>query len=377
MKLLFTGGGTMGPVTPLLAVNEALKKIDPAVETIWIGTPHGPERAVVEAQGIQFFDLPVARFPRGVSVEWILFPLRFFCALVKAAQIMRTEKPHAVGSAGGYTAVPVVLAAKIFGVPVWVHSQDAAITLTTRLTAPWADRLTVAWKKNVKSLGSRAHLVGNPVRESLRSGSASRARERFGLDEKRPTLVVFGGGTGARWLNEILEEIIDALLKMANVIHITGAGKKLHAHVREHYAVREFLKEEMADALAVADLVVCRAGMGTITELAAFSKAAIVIPLPASAQEQNVQAVADACVVLFQASTTSGGLKRTIEELLADPERRRGLGEKMHRVLRTDVADELAMMLLNLQKKNDPGREAVPKLDEIVLNGLSSPTRRR
>jgi UDP-N-acetylglucosamine--N-acetylmuramyl-(pentapeptide) pyrophosphoryl-undecaprenol N-acetylglucosamine transferase len=110
--------------------------------------------------------------------------------------------------------------------------------------------------------------------------------------------------------------------------------------------VREFLREEMADALALADLLVCRAGMGTITELAALAKAAILIPIPGSAQEKNAAAVQDACVVLDQRSTTSDALLQTIESLLQDPDERQSLGKKMHSKLRTDVADELAEMLL-------------------------------
>lgn len=350
MKILFTGGGTMGSVTPLLAVHEALKKSDGLLQSLWIGTPHGPERSVVEGAGFCFFDLPVARFSRSLSVEWLFFPLKFLGALYKARQVMHREKPDAVGSAGGYTAVPVVIAAKMLGVPVWVHHQDVAMTLTSRITAPLADRVTVAWEVNRRELGARAHLVGNPVRSSVLGGSAERAQERFGLDLHKPTVLIFGGGTGASWLNAMTSEIVERLLTTANVIHLTGRGKKDSLPSFPHYAGREFLKEEMADAYAVADVVVCRAGMGTITELAALSKAAILISLPHSAQEKNATAVADACVVMDQRSTTSERLFEKIENLLENSVERRFLGDKMHHKLRTDVADELAEILRGIQK---------------------------
>jgi len=340
----------MGPVTPLLAVYGALKKIDLAIEGVWIGTRHGPERVVVEAAGFRFYDLPVVRCVRSVSVEWLLFPFRFFCALYKAAQIIRREKPDVVGSAGGYTAVPVVLAAKLFHVPAWVHSQDVEVTLTTRLTAPLSDRLTIAWQQSARELGSRAHVVGNPVRHSILLGSKERAQERFSLDAHKPTVVIFGGGTGAAWLNAMTGEIVERLLVRASVIHITGTGKRVSRPPLKHYAVREFLREEMADAFAAADVVVCRAGMGTITELAALSKAAILLPLPNSAQEKNAAAVEDACVVLDQRTTSSDELLRTIVNLLEDEQRRRELGQKMHSKLKTNVADELAVMLQGMIK---------------------------
>lgn len=339
----------MGPVTPLLAVHEALKKIDASVEGIWIGTPHGPERSVVEQAGLRFFGLPVARFVRGWSVEWLLLPLKFLVALYVAVQVVRHEKPDVVGSAGGYTAVPVVIAAKMCGVPVWVHSQDVATTMTTRLTAPLADRLTVAWEGNRRALGERAHLIGNPVRHSVLVGSKDRARETFGLDVHKPTVVVFGGGTGAAWLNAMVREICERVVTKANVIHLTGAGKGSPSSLK-HYVVREFLREDMADALAVGDLVVCRAGMGTITELAALGKAAILIPLPHSAQEKNAAAVKDASVVLDQRATSSESLLQKIESLLQDSVERQSLGNKMHDALKTDVADELAQMLGGMVK---------------------------
>ena len=345
MKILFTGGGTMGPVTPLLAVHEALKKIDSHIESVWIGTPHGPERSVVEGAGFQFFALPVTRCPRVLSLEWLFLPFRFLAALMKAAQIIRFEKPDVVASAGGYTAVPVVIAAKLFGVSVWVHHQDVGMTLTSRLTAPLAARVTVAWEVNRRALGRKARLVGNPVRKSVLSGSAARAKERFSLDENKPTIVIFGGGTGASWLNEMTSKIVERLLVKTNVIHLTGRGKKLSLLSLPNYLVKEFLKDEMSDAYAVADVIVCRAGMGTITELAALGKAAVMIPLPPSAQVKNAAAVADACVVLDQRSTTSEILLQKIESLLQDSVQRQSLGQKMHHKLRTDVADELATMV--------------------------------
>lgn len=350
MTILFTGGGTMGPVTPLLAVYEALKKIDPAIEAIWIGTPNGPEREVVERNGIRFFDLPVARLPRSASLEWLMLPVRFLNACYKAAQIIRSQKPDVVASAGGYTAVPVILAAKFFSVRVWVHQQDAEVTLTTRLTAPFADRVTAAWERSLRNLPRKARRVGNPVRPSVLRGSSDRARALFGIRDELPTVLIFGGGTGARWMNEAIGVIAPELCARANVIHLTGKGKTIAGVDCQNYFVREFLDADMADALTLADVVVCRAGMGTLTELAALAKAAVVIPLPHSPQEANAREVEDACVVLDQSRVTTAGLLTTIVDLLDRPDRRKTLGLIMSSKLRTRIVDELAELVRGMVK---------------------------
>lgn len=344
MKIAFTGGGTMGPVTPLLAVWEAWKKIDSSVEGIWVGTKRGPEREVVEAQGLPFFTLPVSRLPRYPSLEWLTAPFTFLFACVKAVRILSFQKVDLVASAGGYTAVPMVYAAKFLGVNVWVHQQDVELTKTTKLTVPFADLVTVAWERNRNDLGDRVKLVGNPVRPSLLRGSRERAYEEFKISKHKPTVLVVGGGTGSVWINATVDGIVGDLTAQANVIHLTGRGKGIDSRHPDHH-VREFVDHEMADALAVADVVVCRAGLSTITELAALSKAAVIIPLPDSPQQANADMVADASVVLAQRHTTPQQLFEAIHALLHDEPRRRDLGAKMHGKLRTHVADELVEML--------------------------------
>jgi UDP-N-acetylglucosamine--N-acetylmuramyl-(pentapeptide) pyrophosphoryl-undecaprenol N-acetylglucosamine transferase len=345
MKILFTGGGTMGPVTPLLAVFEAWKDVDPDVQGVWAGTPHGPEGEVVVKQGMRFYALPVARFPRHPSIEWVLLPFRFVHALLVAAYVLMKERPNLIASAGGYTAVPVILMGRLLGRKVWVHQQDVDVILTNRLTAPFAHELTVAWEKNQKDLGPKAQLIGNPVRPSVLKGDAQKARKLFGIRNKKPTVLVFGGGSGATWINEMVGEIAGDLSKKANVIHLTGIGKQGGLEDFEHYHVREFLREEMADVLQLADVVVCRAGTGTIAELAGLAKASIIVPLPNSPQEDNAQMVEGAAVIRHQRTTTAEQLRDEILELVLNEEQREELGKKMHAKLRANVADVFVELL--------------------------------
>ncbi len=344
-KILLTGGGSLGPVTPLLALVEAWRVREPGVEFVWVGTPTGPERAVVARAGIRFFELPVARLTRYASAEWGMLPIRFVHALVKAWMILQVEQPVLIISAGGYTAVPLILAGVAQRIPAWIHQPDVTPLLSNRLCAPFASLITVAWQRSLVDFSKEKTVwIGNPVRPSVLRGDRSRLLGAFGLAD-RPTVLVLGGGGGSAWLNHAMTVIGPSLAARANVIHLTGVGKmdeKLRS-IGAGYVAREMLVSEMADALVAADVVVCRAGMATISELAALKKAAIVVPLPDSPQEANAGALADAhaAVVLAQGFTDATRLGQAIDALLADPAERARLGDAAHHLLPTDIADRM------------------------------------
>ena len=344
----------MGPVTPLLAVVETWRKMDQEVEFVWVGTKNGPEREVVTETGMRFLYLPVVRLPRYVSLEWFLLPLRSILTIVKSIMILRYEKPDVIASAGGFTGVPLIIIGKIFGIPSWVHQQDAHPLLANRISSPFATMITTAWKESKKTFAKdKTTWIGNPVRPSMLHGKKDAAYKIFHLNLDKPTVLVFGGGSGAMWLNQMMQEVADWLAKEANVIHITGKGKmtdRLKSMGKRYFAV-EFLTDEMANALAAADIVVCRAGMGTITELAALKKAAVLVPIPgAVAQQKNALHVkkAKAGIVLDQRKTSVGDLKKAIQDLLSDKAIRKEYGKSMHELLPTDVAEEIVGRLQKL-----------------------------
>lgn len=340
----------MGPVTPLLAIAERWKRIDPKVELVWVGTKHGPEKSAVEDEGIAFLYIPVARLPRYFSFEWFTLPFNLLRALVLSWLILGREKPDLIVSAGGFTGVPIIVTGWLRRVPSWIHQQDAVPLLANRLVVPFAKLITVAWKTSLKSFPkNKTQWVGNPVRPSILEGKRDKAYELFGLDLRWPTVLIFGGGSGSSWLNHMLEEIGGWLEKQANVIHVTGRGKikrKLE-HMGPRYHTYEFLTHEMAHALAAADVVVARAGMGTIGELAALRKPAILIPLPSSLQEQNVKLLKDtgAAIILQQRTTTTGDLKKAISDLLADQTKRQQLSNRLHELLPTEIEESLVELV--------------------------------
>lgn len=345
---MLTGGGTLGPVTPLLAVAEAWKKIDPEVAFVWVGTRFGPERELIEEAGIPFLHIPTVRFPRYPTIEWVSLPFSMSAATVMAWLILGREKPDLIASAGGYTGVPFIITGWLRRIPSWVHQQDTGVTLANRMTAWMARCVTVAWEFLQRSFSpGKTDWIGNPVRESIKHGKRDKAYERFGLDLSKPTVMVFGGGTGAVWINTTMEAIGAELAMEANVIHITGPEKRteLLTNIGSRYTAVELLnREDMAHAYAAADVVVARAGMATITELAALKKAAVLIPLPNTVQVLNAEILleARAAVVCDQTVIGAGDIKLAVLALLADPDRRKLLGERMAEVLPTDVAGKMA-----------------------------------
>ncbi len=355
MKILLAGGGTLGPVTPLLALVEAWRLRSEDVEFVFVGTPNGPERAIVQNQyHLPFFSILPVRFPRFVSLEWFLLPFQMIQALCEAWQLLRREKPDVIIGAGGFTQVPLVGVGWMLQIPSTVLQMDVSPLLSTRLSAPFVRKILVAWAQTAKSFPSnKTRVVGVPVRLSLKSGSRERAFSRFWLDATKRTLLVFGGGTGSLWINEQIAQISAQLKQEMNVIHIMGRGKgSASLNAESGYVAVEYVEEGMEDAYAAADLVVCRAGLGTISELSALHKPAIIIPLPHSAQEENARLLEtdSAARVLLQSETTSEQLLDEIRTLINDDARCAGYAERMGQLLRTDVADEMIDMIESVVK---------------------------
>jgi UDP-N-acetylglucosamine--N-acetylmuramyl-(pentapeptide) pyrophosphoryl-undecaprenol N-acetylglucosamine transferase len=167
----------------------------------------------------------------------------------------------------------------------------------------------------------------------------------FGCDSTKPTVLIIGGGTGSQWLNQFVLDTQEELLSVANVIHVTGKGKMIGHVSKPGYFVVESMKEELADAYAISDVVVSRAGAGAISELAALKKAAIIIPLPNSPQEQNAKAIREASIVLDQGSSSHRDVLNQVRRLLSDPLKRLALGERLSLELETNCAETIVRMM--------------------------------
>ncbi len=322
-KIVFSGGGTLGPVTPLLAVAQAYREKYPDTEFVWVGTANGPERELVEKNNIKFVTLTAGKWRRYFSL-WNIFDIgRFMVGFFEAIIFIIREKPALLISAGGYVSVPLHWAGTMFGVPQWIHQQDFQVGLANRLMSKTAKLITVALKKNLSAFSIKKTVwLGNPVRPELYKGDKLSAKQKFGIKSDLPVVLAMGGGTGSLKVNQMVVETIQHLTGICEIIHLSGRERpqELVDHAAkyfDHYHHYQFLNEEMADAYALSDVVISRGGFGSISEIAALKKPAILIPKPGH-QFDNVKFIADDQAAIFIDERTADGLylARIIKELL-------------------------------------------------------------
>lgn len=307
MRVLVSGGGTGGHVYPALAVATELQARYQA-EILFLGSDDGLETEIVPAAGFRLAAIKAGRLRRFISLSTITGVLRVPLGMVQAIGVVRKFRPQVAFSSGGFVAVPAALAARVNGVPMLMHQQDVPPNLSNRLAAPLATRISVSFADSLPYFPARkTRLLGNPVRQAIldaRSIEPLAARAQLGLQADLPLLLVTGGSQGARHLNQVTARALPELLEQCQVLQISG--KQLYDEtrllaesvlegqgetIRQHYRLAAYLNEEMPVALQAADLVVCRSGASTLTELAALSKPGILVPLPpnigASPQEAN------------------------------------------------------------------------------------------
>lgn len=326
-----SGGGTGGSVMPLLAVVEfaRLKKLP--YEFFWVGTHSGPEKKFIEAYRLPFYALPAGKWRRYWDWKNLVTPLLVFAGFIKALALLLRLKPDAVLTSGGFVSVPLVWAAWCLKIPVTVHEQDAERGLANKLMLPFAFLKTSVWSSTDKNFV----VTGNFVRSSVLNGNAPRARRYFSVGSLLPLVLVIGGGTGALALNQLIIEALPFLREKVLLIHLTGENKQISTIPSLHYHQQAFAGEELPDFYAAADIVVSRAGMATLSELAVLSKAVVVIPIPDSHQEANARALKNhkAAVVLNQKELTPERLAENVMALISDEDARARYGRALHEMI--------------------------------------------
>ncbi|TSC85059.1 MAG: UDP-N-acetylglucosamine--N-acetylmuramyl-(pentapeptide) pyrophosphoryl-undecaprenol N-acetylglucosamine transferase [Parcubacteria group bacterium Gr01-1014_13] len=340
MKILFSGGGTLGPVAPLLAIAEIYKKHNSQVEFVWIGTKNGPEKELVEQYGISFFHITSGKFRRYISLSNFFDFFKIIFGFFQSLFLLWHEKPSLLISAGGFVSVPLHFAAFALGIPTWVHQQDFQAGLANKLMSHTAKKITTALRETERYFPeSKTEWIGNPVR-NLSVANASDSRKKFNIPEGAPVILAMGGGTGSAVINKLIIEALSVWPREYHVIHLVGKERPRElqenaAKVFPNYHVYQFLKEDMKDAYAVSDLVIARAGFGTLTELAAIGKPAILLPISHTHQEYNAKLLADhhAAVVMNERAVDGLKLARTVIDLIAYPETLKYLGERLQTIL--------------------------------------------
>jgi UDP-N-acetylglucosamine--N-acetylmuramyl-(pentapeptide) pyrophosphoryl-undecaprenol N-acetylglucosamine transferase len=350
--VLLAGGGSGGSATPVLAVAQALRSRVREIEFLYVGTRGGPEAALAQSESIPFAGVATGKLRRYWDWQNFTDPARVLVGIGEAYALARRFRPQLAFAAGGFGAVPAMIAARLANARTLIHQQDVEPGLANRLLVPFAERITLSLPSSLAHFPrSRSVVTGNPVREAVLRADPGRAFANLGLEARLPVVLVTGGGTGALGLNRLVAAAAPRLVQVAQVVHLTGRGRGVPAETRSaRYRAVEFLVDEMPDVLAAASVVVSRAGMGTLSELAALSKAALVVPLPGSHQWGNARAFArlGAIEVADQAALTPESLSGRVLALLDDAPRREHLGRTLGGSMPRDAAERIAAELLAL-----------------------------
>ncbi|MFJ4676926.1 UDP-N-acetylglucosamine--N-acetylmuramyl-(pentapeptide) pyrophosphoryl-undecaprenol N-acetylglucosamine transferase [Kitasatospora sp. NPDC088783] len=377
LRLVVTGGGTGGHTYPALtavrALQERLAEEGRTVEVLWIGTAAGLEARVAPAEGIPFEPVATGKVRRSSNPLKLVSPAnvrdmgRVPLGAAQARSLINEFRPDVVLATGGYVAVPVGLAARSCGVPLVVHEQTVRLGLANKVLARAATRVAVSSESTLPLLPESARrtavVTGNPVRPAVLTGQADKAITALGLhgfDRLLPTVYVTGGAQGSVQINTLVSGILPWLLEHANVIHqcgpanegtLRGPAEALPPHLAGRYFLTGYMGAELPDVLALADVVVSRSGAGTLAELTALGKAAVFVPLPTSAgneQAHNAVHLQDAgAAVALVGDVTAEGLRGALAPLLADPARRGAMAARSREYGRPDAAQRLVDVVLD------------------------------
>jgi UDP-N-acetylglucosamine--N-acetylmuramyl-(pentapeptide) pyrophosphoryl-undecaprenol N-acetylglucosamine transferase len=374
MKILITGGGTGGHVSPAVAVITRLRELsaldNSPLELHYVGSVSGIERPTMEGLGVPYTAIQTGKLRRYLSIQTpvdllVRLPLGAFQAL----NAVRRFRPDVIFSTGGYVCVPTVVAGWLLRVPALTHEQTALVGLANRIAGRFARRIAVSYAQSARYFPpGKVVLTGNPIRPSLLEGNAARGAARFGFDPAMPTVYVTGGAQGSHALNMAVEGALPDLLGVCQVIHQCGEGpngsgadlKSLQAasaalppYLQERYRVQPFVGDEIADVYALASLVVGRAGAGTVNELANLGKPSILVPLP-GAKEQAANAhtleAEGASITIVQEELTPRSLTATVTDLISQPEKQASMSQATHSLSTEGAADKIIAELMQLAK---------------------------
>ena len=358
MKVLLAGGGTAGHTSPLLATADALRRLDPDIEVTALGTPRGLETRVVPEAGYPLELIAPVPLPRRPNADLVRVPARLRGAVKGALEVLDRVRPDVVVGFGGYVSVPAYLAARRRRLPLVVHEGNALPGLANKLGARFTPHVATSFP--VTPL-RHARYVGLPIRRMIstldRAAMRAEARRTFGLDPDRPTLLVTGGSQGARRINESVSTSAPALAAAGvQVLHVIGpanevtpTGRGQGADEPPAYVVLPYV-DRMDLAYAAADLVVCRAGANTVTEVAATGLPAIFVPLPIGNGEQalNARPVVDAGggLLVQDAALTPEWVAATVPGLATDLDRLAEMSSAASDLIPRDADEQLARMIV-------------------------------
>ena len=320
-RIILTGGGTAGHVTPNIALLPRLKELQYDIH--YVGSYNGIEKELIEQFGIPYHGIATGKLRRYFSVQNFTDPFRVLKGLGDARKLVKILKPDVIFSKGGFVSVPVVLAGKSCHVPSIIHESDMTPGLANKLSFSAATKICCNFPETLRYLPEgKAVLTGSPIRQELLTGDKFKAREFLGFTSDKPVILIIGGSLGAVAVNNAVRAILPQLLKKYQVIHLCGKGRldPTLNHL-DGYMQYEYIKDELKDLFAMADVVISRAGANAICELLALHKPNILIPLPASASRGDQILNARSferqgfSVVLEEETMTNESLLATVDQV--------------------------------------------------------------
>ncbi|MBR6572984.1 MAG: undecaprenyldiphospho-muramoylpentapeptide beta-N-acetylglucosaminyltransferase [Clostridia bacterium] len=371
MHILFAGGGTAGHINPALAVAGYLKKENPDIKISYIGTAKKLEAKLVPEAGYDFYTIDVAGLQRKLTpkniVRNIIAVEKMFSSSKKARKILKELKPDVVVGTGGYVSGPVLREAAKLGIKTAIHEQNAFPGVTTKALAPRVDRVMLAMPEAEKhlKLNKKPVITGNPVRQELMEITKDEAKKALGLDN-RPLILSFGGSLGARPINEAVVGLIAFHNGSKKYYHIHGTGKigfdttkKLVEEKCEKIADEITLREYISDmnvCMAAADVVICRAGAITLSELQACGKASVLIPSPYVAenhQYHNAMSLKNvgAAEIIEEKDLTEELLIKKVTDLLDNPKRLKNMEDAAQKSAISNANERIATVIKELYEQ--------------------------
>lgn len=326
-KILFTGGGSAGHVTPNLALIRFFQL--KGWQAVYIGSQTGIERQLIQEINIPYYPIYSDKLRRQLHWRNLVTPFKVVAGIWQAIRLCRRLKPDVIFSKGGFVSFPVVLAGWLNRIPVIIHESDLTLGLTTRLSIPFASSICLTFAASTHYFKGPKNLVvtGTPLRDELRQGNKEKGLALSGLTTAKPILLVMGGSLGSAIINQTLQQALPQLLDHFQIIHLCGKGKvNPEYQTLSGYRQFEYLTAELADILACADLVISRAGANSLYELLALGKPHILIPLSKKAsrgdQIDNARYFAEQgfSYVIFEEKLSPSLLIQTIQQVYQNRE---------------------------------------------------------
>lgn len=371
MRVLFTCGGTAGHINPALGVAGRILELIPDAEILFVGAEGHMETELVPREGFALRTVRISGFQRSfrpkMIVENIRTAYRVGASLGAARKILREFQPDVAVGTGGYVCYPVLKAASAMGIPTAVHESNAVPGLTTRLLEKKVSRILVGFEESraYYKEPAKVEVTGTPVRVDFRGADRGRARRELGMDPREPVVMAVFGSLGAGYMNEMMEGFIRRMGSEPEFRLIYATGKRYYEQVKSRLAaeglnaprvdVREYIYD-MPKVMTAADVIICRSGASTISELTYLGKPAVIVPSPNVVnhhQEKNARVLGDAGAarVLLEGAFDAGELYETVTGLLHDPQSLRSMHMASRNMGIDNATDRIASIVLGLAER--------------------------